>query len=110
MTPPMSAPTRVQLSRAKGWRMPPNTVKVDRSTRWGNPWTPGDPGTVHLRGRGGWVVHKLPMAVTLNGALDRYRRWLRGDPLTRRALGGHNERQQLAMTVARQAIQQGEER
>lgn len=31
-------PMRIQLSRAKGWRMPPNTVKVDRSTRWGNPW------------------------------------------------------------------------
>ena len=31
-------PKRVQLSRAKGWRMPPNTVKVDRSTRWGNPY------------------------------------------------------------------------
>lgn len=35
----MSAPVRVQLSRAKGWRMPENTVKVDRSTRWGNPWS-----------------------------------------------------------------------
>jgi len=33
-------PERIQLSRAKGWRMPPNTVKVDRSTRWGNPFTP----------------------------------------------------------------------
>ena len=32
-------PIRVQLSRAKGWRMPPNTVKVDRSTKWGNPFT-----------------------------------------------------------------------
>lgn len=31
-------PIRVQLSRAKGWRMPENTVKVDRSTRWGNPY------------------------------------------------------------------------
>jgi hypothetical protein len=31
-------PQRVQLSRAKGWRMPPNTVKVDRSSRWGNPF------------------------------------------------------------------------
>jgi len=28
--------TRVQLSRKKGWRMPKNTVKVDRTTRWGN--------------------------------------------------------------------------
>jgi hypothetical protein len=38
-TPGGSAPPqRVQLSRAKGWRMPPNTVKVDRSTRFGNPF------------------------------------------------------------------------
>jgi hypothetical protein len=29
---------RVQLSRAKGWRMPPNTVSVARPTQWGNPW------------------------------------------------------------------------
>ena len=30
-------PVRIQLSRRKGWRMPPNTVKVCRPTRWGNP-------------------------------------------------------------------------
>lgn len=36
-------PVRVQLSRARGWRMPPNTVKVDRTTRWGNPWRVGEP-------------------------------------------------------------------
>lgn len=35
-------PDRIQLSRAKGWRMPPNTVKVDRSTRWGNTARVGD--------------------------------------------------------------------
>jgi len=29
-------PRRIQLSRRKGWKMPPNTVKVDRSTKWGN--------------------------------------------------------------------------
>ena len=28
---------RVQLSRKKGWRMPENTVKVSRPTKWGNP-------------------------------------------------------------------------
>jgi Domain of unknown function (DUF4326) len=27
---------RVQLKRVKGWRMPLNTLKVDRTTRWGN--------------------------------------------------------------------------
>lgn len=29
---------RIQLSRRKGWRMPENTVKVDRTTKWGNPF------------------------------------------------------------------------
>ena len=36
-------PVRVQLSRAKGWRMPANTVKVDRTTKWGNPFKVGEP-------------------------------------------------------------------
>ena len=31
-------PERVQLSRTKGWRMPPNTVNVARPTKWGNPY------------------------------------------------------------------------
>jgi hypothetical protein len=31
-------PVRIQLSRAKGWRMPPNTVYVGRPTIWGNPF------------------------------------------------------------------------
>lgn len=35
---------RVQLQRTKGWRMPAETVKVDRSTSWGNPWPVGAPG------------------------------------------------------------------
>ena len=31
-------PKRIQLSRKKGWRMPVNAIKVDRTTRWGNPY------------------------------------------------------------------------
>lgn len=31
-------PERIQLSRAKGWRMPPNTFRVARPGRWGNPY------------------------------------------------------------------------
>lgn len=38
-------PQRIQLSRHKGWRMPPNTVKVDRTTKWGNPFVTGKYGT-----------------------------------------------------------------
>jgi len=37
MTDPVR-PVRVRLSRKKGWRMPPNTVKVDRTTPFGNPF------------------------------------------------------------------------
>lgn len=41
----MSTPQRIKISRQKGWRMPPDTVKVDRTTKFGNPfrsdeWTP----------------------------------------------------------------------
>lgn len=41
----MIKPMRVQLRRARGWRMPANTVKVDRSTPWGNPFVTGTHGT-----------------------------------------------------------------
>ena len=34
-------PERIQLRRTKGWRMPANTLKVDRTTRWGNPFVQG---------------------------------------------------------------------
>ena len=37
-------PRRIQLSRRRGWRMPPNTVKVDRSTPLGNPFVVGRDG------------------------------------------------------------------
>lgn len=39
-------PKRIQLKRTKGWKMPPNTVKVDRSTKWGNPFRVGRDGDV----------------------------------------------------------------
>ncbi len=38
------APQRIELKRTKGWRMPANTVKVDRSSRWGNPFHVGQKG------------------------------------------------------------------
>lgn len=36
------SPIRVQLSRKKGWRMPPNTVSVARPGAFGNPFTVSD--------------------------------------------------------------------
>lgn len=50
-------PHRIQLSRAKGWRMPENTVKVDRTTKWGNPCVVGKHGTREE------CVHWLALAI-----------------------------------------------
>jgi len=58
VNPPL--PQRVQLRRSKGWTMPPNTVKVDRTTRWGNPFTPAELGSVAA-------------------AVAQHARWMRGE-------------------------------
>ncbi|MDX3230537.1 DUF4326 domain-containing protein [Streptomyces sp. ME19-01-6] len=34
----MNAPTRIQRKRTPGWRLPPNAVIVDRTSRYGNPF------------------------------------------------------------------------
>lgn len=48
-------PERVQLRRTKGWRMPPNTVKVDRSTKWGNPFQ-----AMNINGRWACTTKRRP--------------------------------------------------
>lgn len=52
------APVRVKLSRQKGWRIPPNTVRVCRPTIYGNPFT------VEEMGR--------------HDAVEAFRRWATG--------------------------------
>jgi len=43
-------PFQVQRQRAKGWRMPENTVFVGRPTKWGNPYRLG-------QSANGWFVY-----------------------------------------------------
>ena len=38
-------PKRIQRRRAKGWKMPENTICVDRGTKWGNPYIVGKHGS-----------------------------------------------------------------
>ncbi len=45
---------RIQLSRAKGFKLPFRAVKVDRSTRWGNPYVIGEPVDMKQVKRWGW--------------------------------------------------------
>lgn len=65
-------PVRVQLSRRKGWRMPENTVKVDRATRWGNPIVVG--GTLNVESENGMVNAETTPAI----AVELFREYLRG--------------------------------
>jgi hypothetical protein len=44
-------PKRIQRSCVKGWHTPDNTVIVDRTSTWGNPWKIHDP-----KGRSDWWV------------------------------------------------------
>lgn len=67
---PSSGPSRVKLSRRKGYRMPPNTVKVDRATIFGNPFQSagefrawiqvGNLRPAHIEERRALLMSKLP--------------------------------------------------
>jgi hypothetical protein len=66
-------PGRIQLKRTRGWRIPPNTVKVDRSTRWGNPFPVED----------FMMTGDIERHAAARRAVDHYERWLRRDPAVR---------------------------
>jgi hypothetical protein len=65
-------PRRIQLRRSKGWRMPANTVKVDRTTLFGNPFAIKDYG--HDR------------------AVALHRAWLTGKPIDAPVPSGQAQR------------------
>ena len=89
-------PIRVQLSRKKGWRMPPNTVNVARPGKWGNPCVVGKHGSradcvrwhkfalagIHVLGMkcddGEWLTDKL---IAYAKMARRNIRYLRGKNL-----------------------------
>lgn len=58
---------RIQLSRVKGWRMPENAVKVDRTTRYGNPFHPND---VYIAGESKLVAGN---PIGIDGAVRAFR-------------------------------------
>lgn len=72
----MVEPRRIQLSRAKGWRMPMSARKVDRSTPWGNPF--GLTQLYHTFGQRGLPAPCIPLRIApgLDRSLDMYVAWL----------------------------------
>ena len=62
-------PMRIQLSRAKGWRMPPNTCVVTRATIFGNPFKISDARDAGYKGDDAALAAKVVRA---------FDKWLRG--------------------------------
>jgi len=58
-------PRRIQRSRAKGWKMPDNTVYVGRGSKWGNPFT---------------IKAAESAGYTRKGAVSAFQDWLDGNP------------------------------
>jgi len=63
-------PVRVQLRRTKGWRMPANTLKCDRTTTRGNPFV------CHRKGAPGAHCRRVTPDATYC-CLDTYEEWVR---------------------------------
>lgn len=73
----MIEPCRIQLSRAKGWKMPPNTVKVSRPSVWGNPFGPHQVGIVFPWTMDGAPIVHLREPASLGRCIDLYTAYLR---------------------------------
>lgn len=76
---------RLQLSRAKGFRLPTGTVRADRATILGNPWEVGTPGKLRVPGEGKalwFAALPMPRDMSQTDSVAACNRWLRdGDPL-----------------------------
>ena len=72
-------PIRIQRKRTKDFRLPPNTVCVDRTSRYGNPWRIGSLlGAVPavLVSRAGLSHLPLKTELTAQMAVDIYRAYM----------------------------------
>ena len=66
-------PIRIQRSRTKGWRQPPNTVYVGRPTFFGNPFTP----------EYYWAAgYSGDFETAVKHCIQAYREWLTGERFT----------------------------
>lgn len=68
-------PQRIQLSRAKGWRMPLNAKSVARPHAWGNPFRVGDNAFVQVDPAIGDVGAGVEMPITQGLAVELFRAW-----------------------------------
>ncbi len=74
-------PKRVQLRRAKGWKMPANTVKIDRTTKWGNPFV-------------------VTPEISREQSIDFFKRMMAGQPAKGLALSEAEQQEKRALILA----------
>lgn len=69
----VSAPKRVQMTRRRPWRADnPDAVRVDRNTKWGNPYRVGGTAVIHGPGGERQVLRHMSAAI----AVHLYRLWV----------------------------------
>jgi hypothetical protein len=73
----MTRPKRIQLSRRKGWRDPPGTLRVCRPSRFGNPFRLGEAYEVHY-GTPREPTDKLVRVLDPAAAVYLFEDWLWG--------------------------------
>lgn len=76
-------PQRIQLRRTAGWRLPADTVKVARPTRYGNPFRSSE---AHPHGQAeivlaSGIVQLVDDWWSAETVVDLYDQWLRGAPV-----------------------------
>ena len=73
-------PERLQLSRRKGFRLPPFAKSVARPSRWGNPFRVGDDVMVHQYPDGRHDGFGCSFPLTQRMAVELFREWVLARP------------------------------
>lgn len=80
----MTSPVRIQRSRKRGWKMPPNTVVIDRTSEWGNPYKISPVKDIKTGMTEWWVENRLINGIYMFktkadaqiGAVELFRHWV----------------------------------
>jgi hypothetical protein len=75
----MLAPVRFQRSRAKGFKMPENTIYVGRGTRYGNPFKLTPDGWILCIVGSKWVYWSMNGGFVVDDIIELYERWITKD-------------------------------
>lgn len=75
---------RVQRKRTKGFKLPPNTICVNRGTKWGNPFRLTPDGWIECYSMNRnilnpWILWSASGGFDTHDVVDLYEKWLSGE-------------------------------